>query len=316
MRKSPERRALRIFAFDPMISRAGDHRVTVEVPYRKLERTERSFWDDRLEVVDHDATANLYYRAVHLDDAAIAMQQGIEPSESDPQFHQQMVYAVASRVLENFDRALGRRLRFWGGERLRLMPHAFQGRNAYFDDDLNAVLFGYFSADEDDPGPNLPGQLIFTCLSHDIVAHEVAHAALSRLHRRYNEPTSAQVPALHEAFADIVALFQRLTFPEVVRAAIRENAQQPAGSEGTATGHRRAVRLRRRQGPGAAQHRGHARSLEVRLDHRGARARLDSSCPRCTTGSSTRTSGARATSFASRAAAAASCRTGSCIRTS
>jgi hypothetical protein len=232
MRKSPERRALRIFAFDPMISRAGDHRITVEVPYRKIERSERSFWDDRLEVVDYDSVADLYYRAVALDDPAIAMQQGLEPLESDPQFHQQMVYAVASRVLENFDRALGRRLRFWGGERLRLMPHAFQGRNAYFDDDLNAVLFGYFPADEDDPGPNLPGQLIFTCLSHDIVAHEVAHAALSRLHRRYNEPTSAQVPALHEAFADIVAMFQRLTFPEVVRTAIREtrgNLRDPKG---------------------------------------------------------------------------------------
>lgn len=80
-----------------------------------------------------------------------------------------------------------------------------------------------FPADEDDPGPNLPGQLIFTCLSHDIVAHEVAHAALSRLHGYYNEPTNPQVPALHEAFADIVAMFQRLTFPEVVAPAIRES---------------------------------------------------------------------------------------------
>ena len=72
MRKPPERRALRIFAFDPMISRAGDHRITVEVPYRTLERTERSFWDDRLEVIDYDAAATMYYRAVNLDDAAIA----------------------------------------------------------------------------------------------------------------------------------------------------------------------------------------------------------------------------------------------------
>jgi hypothetical protein len=35
MRKSPldttpERRPLRIFAFDPMLARAGDHRVTIE----------------------------------------------------------------------------------------------------------------------------------------------------------------------------------------------------------------------------------------------------------------------------------------------
>jgi hypothetical protein len=227
MRKSPldtrpERRPLRIFAFDPMLSRSGDHRVTVEVPYRAIERDERSFRDDRLEVVDYDAATRRYFRAVDLNDEGIAMSQGLEPLEHDPQFHQQMVYAVASKVLENFDRALGRRLRFKGGDRLRLYPHAFQARNAYFDEELNAVLFGYFPADEDDPGPNLPGQLIFTCLSHDIVAHEVAHAALNRLHGHYNEPTNPQVPALHEAFADIVAMFQRLTFPEVVAPAIRE----------------------------------------------------------------------------------------------
>ena len=89
---------------------------------------------------------------------------------------------------------------------LRLYPHAFEARNAYFDNELNAVLFGYFPADEDDPGPN-PGPLIFTCLSHDIVAHEVSHAALSRLQSYYNEPTNPQVPALHEAFADLVAMF-------------------------------------------------------------------------------------------------------------
>ena len=227
MRKSPldtrpERRPLRIFAFDPMLSRAGDHRVTVEIPYRPIERGERSFRDDRLEVVDYDAATRRYYRAVDLNDNEIAMTQGLEPLEHDPQFHQQMVYAVASKVLENFDRALGRRLRFRGGDRLRLIPHALQARNAYFDQELNAVLFGYFSADEDDPGANLPGQLIFTCLSHDIVAHEVTHAALSRLHAYYNEPTNAEVPAFHEAFADIVAMFQRLTFAEVVAPAIRE----------------------------------------------------------------------------------------------
>jgi len=228
MRKSPldtrpERRPLRIFAFDPMLARAGDHRVTVEIPYRPIVHEERSFYDDRLEVVDYDASTRSYFRAVALDDPKIAMSQGLEPVEQDPQFHQQMVYAVASKVLENFDRALGRRLRFKGGDRLRLIPHAFQARNAYFDGEMNAVLFGYFPADEDDPGANLPGQLIFTCLSHDIVAHEVAHAALSRLHAYYNEPTNPQVPALHEAFADLVAMFQRLTFPEVVAPAIRES---------------------------------------------------------------------------------------------
>jgi hypothetical protein len=205
-----------------MLARAGDYRITIEIPYREITRDEHSFGDDRLEVVDYDAATNKSYRAVNLEDGRIAIQQGLEPSEADPQFHQQMVYAVASRVLENFDKALGRRLRFWGGQRLRLMPHAFQGRNAYYDHDLNAVLFGYFPADLDDPGANLPGQYVFTCLSHDIVAHEVAHAALDRLHQHYRLPTNPHVPALHEAFADIVAIFQKFTYVDVVKGVMRE----------------------------------------------------------------------------------------------
>ncbi|MBL8719447.1 MAG: hypothetical protein JNL79_25895 [Myxococcales bacterium] len=217
----PERRALRIFAIDPMLGRAGDMRVTIDVPYREIAVDERRFRDDRLELIDYDGATGRYYRVIDLDDARVAMQQGVEPAEADPQFHQQMVYAVASRVLENFDRALGRRLRFWGGQRLRLLPHAFQGRNAYYDQELNAVLFGYFPADQDEPGENLPGQAIFTCLSHDIIAHEVTHAALDRLHRHYREPTNPEVPALHEGFSDIVAVFQRFTFPDVVRQVIR-----------------------------------------------------------------------------------------------
>jgi len=218
----PERRTLRIYAFDPMLGRGGDLRVAVDVPYRPLERTERSFFDDRLEVIDYDAATKQFYRAIDLDDPKVAMQLGVEPSEADPQFHQQMVYAVASRVLENFDRALGRRLRFWGGRTLRLFPHAFQGRNAFYEPNLEGVLFGYFPADDDDPGENLPGQLVFTCLSQDIVAHEVTHAALDRLHRYFRDATSPQVPALHEAFADLVALFQRFTYVDVVREMIRQ----------------------------------------------------------------------------------------------
>ncbi len=218
----PERRALRVYAFDPMLARGGDLRVTVEVPYREILHEPEWFGDDRLAVIDYDASSKRVVRAVRLDDPGIAMQSGLDPSESDPQFHQQMVYAVASRVLESFDRALGRRLSFRSGQRLRLLPHAFRGRNAYYDDQLSAVLFGYFEADRVDPGENLRGQLVFTCLSHDIVAHEVAHAALDRLHGYYNEPTNPEVPALHEGFADTVAIFLPFTYPEVVQRLIRQ----------------------------------------------------------------------------------------------
>ena len=37
------------------------------------------------------------------------------------------------------------------------------------------------------------------------------------MHRRFNEPSNPDVLAFHEAFADIVALFQHFSLPEVLR---------------------------------------------------------------------------------------------------
>ena len=59
--------------------------------------------------------------------------------------------------------------------------------------------------------------MVFTCLSHDVVAHETTHALLDGFHEHFLEPTNRDVLAFHEAFADIVALFQHFSFPEVLR---------------------------------------------------------------------------------------------------
>ncbi len=58
---------------------------------------------------------------------------------------------------------------------------------------------------------------MFTCLSHDIIAHETTHAILDGFHRRYIQATHPDTRAFHEAFADIVALFQHFSFPEVLK---------------------------------------------------------------------------------------------------
>src|SRR5262249_23263809 len=80
-----------------------------------------------------------------------------------------------------------------------------------------ALLLGYFPASQTAPGDNLPGGTIFCSLSHDIIAHETTHALLDGLHRRFRESTNPDVLAFHEAFADIVALFQHFTLPEALR---------------------------------------------------------------------------------------------------
>ena len=78
-------------------------------------------------------------------------------------------------------------------------------------------MFGYFPAVGTAPGDFLPNGLVFTCLSHDIIAHETTHALLDGMHRRFIEPSHRDTLAFHEAFADIVALFQHFSFPEVLK---------------------------------------------------------------------------------------------------
>jgi hypothetical protein len=75
-------------------------------------------------------------------------------------------------------------------------------------------VFGYFLASEEDAGTNLPGQVIFTCLSHDIVVHETTHAILDGIREHFTDPTGPDAAAFHEGFADIVALLQHFSFKE------------------------------------------------------------------------------------------------------
>ena len=246
------RRPLKIYAFDPMIGRREGGRITIDIPNEtNLKAGPRG---GRISVIDYDGANDVFYSPVDLDDPAILMQNGLNPTESDPRFHQQMVYAVAMKVLENFDIALGRKIKFRkrpGTMELRLFPHAFQGENAFYDPEMKAILFGYFRADERDPGPNIPGQNVFTCLSQDIIAHEVTHAIVDRLRYYFREPTNRDVAAFHEGFSDIVAIFQHFTFPAVLREHIREtrgNLRSPnnlimlASEFGYSTGEGKALR--------------------------------------------------------------------------
>lgn len=209
----PDRRLLRAYAYDPLFAELNDTIVTLSVPYEPLPPGPVG---SLVKVNDYDPVRKVWYTPVELDDSRLLAQQGLAPSAADPRFHQQMVYAVASSVLEHFERGLGRRFRM-GKHPIVLYPHAFVGENAYFDPARKAVLFGYFATDRDNPGLLLPGELVFTCLSHDIIAHELTHGIVDHLRPRLTEPSNHDVAAFHEAFADLVALFHHFTLPDLVR---------------------------------------------------------------------------------------------------
>ena len=65
---------------------------------------------------------------------------------------------------------------------------------------------------------------VFCASRNDIIAHETTHALLDGLHPRFQEATNPDVLAFHEAFADIVALFQHFTIPEALLHQIRQRA--------------------------------------------------------------------------------------------
>jgi len=227
VRGDPVYRPLRIYAVDPATPAAEGQVALVLVAYEPLAPGPVG----ALFAVDNeDGSLGLRYRRADLDDPLVLIRDGYDPCQSDPRFHQQMVYAVACSVAETFRSALGRNIA-WGFEgrpgepaRLLLQPHAFQGANAYYDkgSDGGRICFGYYRADSHPTDRvTLPGGYVFSCLSHDVIAHELTHAILDGLRAHFATPTSADVVAFHEAFADLVALFQHFTHAEVVRAAIR-----------------------------------------------------------------------------------------------
>ncbi|HYZ67045.1 MAG TPA: hypothetical protein VE666_04435 [Mycobacterium sp.] len=219
---TPRRRRLRTFAFDPMSTRLSGRFLTISVPYEP--DLAPGPQGELLQVVDYDPVHESWYALVDLNDAFVLAQDGLRPAEGDPRSHQQIVYAVAASVIERFERYLGRRFRWRGDKKLGLVPHAFEGRNAFFDPSRSAVLFGYYRADAHDPGANLPGQMIFTCLSSDIVAHEVTHSVVHRLRPHFAEATNPDVFAWHEAFADLIALFQHFAYRDVVYDAVQSTS--------------------------------------------------------------------------------------------
>ena len=263
----PPYRCLRAFSIDPSLATdyatAPISEVTIKVPWEKLEPGPRG---EYLEVIDVDPGSGCFYAPVDLNEPSLLGQNRLAPSEGTPQFHQQMVYAVSRLTIDNFEHGLGRKT-LWRPVRdpnkgpeddsvyvpqLRIYPHALREANAYYSPEKVALLLGYFNADDDNSGGQLPGGMVFTCLSQDIVAHETTHALLDGMHHKFVNATNPDVLAFHEGFADVVALLQHFTFPEILIDQIANTRGdfpshqsllgQLAGQFGHATGMRGALR--------------------------------------------------------------------------
>lgn len=247
---NPATRRLRIYALDPSYalqkSTVALAETALEVPWD--EKLAPGPVDEYLEVVDYDPSSQCFYDPVNLNDPKLLAQDGLRPAPGNPLFHQQMVYAVARKTIDIFETALGRKV-FWTGppldlrhtglrtplteekrqryrqaadddvfvQRLRIYPHALRQQNAFYSQRKGSLLFGYFPSQDEDRFGN---EIVYACLSYDIVAHETTHAILDGINRTLVHPSNPDVLAFHEAFADIVALLSRFQMKDIVASQI------------------------------------------------------------------------------------------------
>lgn len=227
MTARPTTRTMTILAQDPEVRFGVGGPLAfaqVEVPAEVLGHGPTGY---RVRVVDYDASSQCMYKDEvpgrnEYDDLAdpFARQAGESDAAyedrllGDPNFHSQNSYAIVMRTLARFEKALGRRVAwsFRDGHQLYVAPHAFAIANAFYSEVDKALFFGYF--------PGRGNRTIFTCLSHDVVAHETTHALLDGLRTRFTEASGPDQGAFHEGFADIVALLSILSLPEIVAASL------------------------------------------------------------------------------------------------
>jgi len=216
-------RPLTIFAQDPSVKDSeGNPLITsIDVPAEQLAPGPCGY---RIRVVDYDSSTRTLYRPVQEPAFGHYVDQfeGADPEQllNNPMFHQQNVYAIAMRVLGRFEYALGRRVSWnFRSHQLKIVPHAFREANAFYSRDEESLLFGYFTRqNQPKEGKEKLPDRVYTCLSHDIVAHETGHALLDGVRPFFLKPSMPDQAAFHEGFSDIIAILSVTSVTDLVEA--------------------------------------------------------------------------------------------------
>ena len=167
-------RKLTIIAQDPSVlgTSKGSRKILrarVNVPDEVLSPGPTGY---RVKVIDYDSSGDRFYAPLTKGlDGDLFENATDSQLLNDPQFHAQNVYAIVMRTLARFELALGRRVSWsFRGHQIQVAPHAFADANAFYSERDRALVFGYF------PKQQNSREMVFACLSHDVVAHETTHS--------------------------------------------------------------------------------------------------------------------------------------------
>ena len=212
-------RKLTIIAQDPMVKNQDGRILTTQVSI-PAEELALGPWGYRVQVIDYDASAKTLYSRKRTGEAAAKT-----PSEDalGREAVERSRVSCTKCLRDRDENTRSVRVRPGPSSRLGVQAapvegraHAFADANAFYSREHEALLFGYF--------PGREGKTIFSCLSHDVVAHETTHALVDGLRSGYLDPSSADQAAFHEGISDVVALLSVFALDDVVRAVLDRHA--------------------------------------------------------------------------------------------
>ncbi|CAH1773212.1 unnamed protein product [Owenia fusiformis] len=132
-------------------------------------------------------------------------------------------YSIVRLVVTMYERALNRlnitdNFKWqWGDQPIRVHPHAGNWQNAFYKREWKALCFFYTAPVRGQ------GDMVYSCRSLDVVAHETGHAILDSLKPQWLHTTRSENGALHEAFGDLTAMFLLLSRMDTCAAIIAES---------------------------------------------------------------------------------------------
>ncbi|UCE26241.1 MAG: hypothetical protein JSW52_07710 [Candidatus Coatesbacteria bacterium] len=166
-------------------------------------------------------------------------------------FRQVNAFAIVYGTLNMLAKphTLGRQLTWaFDGPQLLVVPNAGEWENAYYERDSHSLQLFYF---RDPRYPDEPDKTIYTCLSTDIIAHETGHAILDGIAPDLNDAITPQSLALHEAFADLTALWMAFEHRQLRKAVLdRTDGSIEDSSEFTAIAEEFGTVLKKMYDPG------------------------------------------------------------------
>lgn len=127
-----------------------------------------------------------------------------------------MCYVTLNNALNYMLANTNKEIKRWAATNtLMVLPRAGQDFNAYYD--RNSLRF-FFATDK------TTKNVVYTCESADIVAHEFGHAYLDILRPDFWNFQAHEVWAFHEAFGDCTAILSIMQFDQVLERAIQETS--------------------------------------------------------------------------------------------